>query len=230
MLVSKPKTVQKSGNATENRSEHEEHISINNEQKTEKEKPKENVVEEKKESLDEIQEVLIKSTISCINNNAKNNHCSCEIFRINDNNRVELIFSPRLANIEVVMAIYKGVLKYRLSQNDKIVISLCKQLEYILLNFMMKQLATISENVKEKSSEIKTSLLSYGIIISYQLSLLIYDELEKKTNDYHQLQNDIVSLSKIKLELIQRVEALREQINKQNEEIRKLQEKNSLNK
>jgi len=170
-------------------------------------------------------EELFNKVILCINNNVSGILSSCEIFKINEKSRVELIMSPLLSNLEYVMKLYNKINKYKKETDDKNKIQIAKQLEYLLLTLMMKQIAIISDRIKTESQEMKNSIVKYGIIVSYQLSLLINDELEQKTINYISLQEDIVQLSKIKISLLQKISLLSETIKQQNVELESLRNK-----
>jgi len=172
-------------------------------------------------------DLITDKIISCAKNNANKITSSCEIFKINDNNKVELIISPLLSDIPIVMNIYNSIYKYTsnlqlnttlLTHEQQQIIIILRQLEYQLLSFMMKQIYIISNSIKN-DNDLKNSILKYSILISFRFSSLVYEELENKIIDYNSLQTDIIKLSKIKLNLLKKITTLSETIKAQNVEL-----------
>jgi uncharacterized coiled-coil protein SlyX len=148
--------------------------------------------------------------------------------------------SPFMGNIEMLMKLYKCIHKYISKKllidleifkidlkTQKRIILIIKQLEYAVLNSMMKLIVSISEIIKNDTSkkEINDNLLRYSVIVSYRMSIFMKDELIKKISEYNELQEDVVRLGKIMLELYDKIAQLNDTIKKQNEEIKKLTDK-----
>jgi hypothetical protein len=167
----------------------------------------------------------------------------CKIVEKNGFYKIELLNhleSPFMGNIEMLMKLYKCTHKYiyknlnidlESSQiNIKIqkkIIVIIKQLEYAILNSMMKLIITISEIIKNDTSkkELDDNLLRYSVIVSYRMSRCMKEEIIRKTIEYDELQADVVRLGKIKLDLYDKISQLTDTIKKQNEQIQTLTSK-----
>jgi len=152
-------------------------------------------------------------------------------FKIELVNHIQSCFT---GNIDMIMKLYQGVHQFEMtqltheldlclesSQIKKKIISIIKQLIYILLNHILKLAVTISESIRNdpEKKTLKETLLKYSIGTVYKLIIFMKDEISQKAKDFSLLQEDIVRLSKIKLNLYQKVDMLDKSIKSQNRTI-----------
>lgn len=162
----------------------------------------------------------------------------CNIYEIDDNIKINLhdhIKSPFMGNIEMMMKLYKEISifdnKNLLSELDKLpthdikerkrITAVIKQFSYLLLNHMLKLIATISDAIKNDydKKNLKEMLLKYSAAVVYKLSNFMKHEIEIKIDDYKIVQNDLVRLSKIKLEMYKKIDDLQKSVKLQEQQI-----------
>jgi len=138
--------------------------------------------------------------------------------------------SPFMGNIEMIMNLLKGlydfekhklyneidIITHDLKLKKKIITSV-RQLLYLLLNYSLKLIATISDKIKNDSSkkELKNMLLKYSVVIVYKLSAFVKSDLDTKLDDYILLQNDLVRMGTVKLEMYKKLEELAHTVHSQ---------------
>lgn len=165
----------------------------------------------------------------------------CDVLFENDVFKIKLLNyleSPFMANIEMVIKLYQGIVKIndiiRLelekiqdvqlkSQVNKIL----KQLSYVILNYSLRFISQISSAIKDDMSktELKNSLMRQSIMIVYKLNTFMRDEIDEKIGTYKLLQDDLVRIGGLKIEMYKKIEDLNKKINDQNSQLDELKTK-----
>lgn len=139
--------------------------------------------------------------------------------------------SPFMGNIEMLLKLYNGISQYQSSidmeisklnkADQKYVEYTIKQFIYLLLNHILKIISNISDIIKDDTTkkEMKESLLKYSVGIVYKISNMIKDEVGKKTAEYKILQEDLIKLSKVKINMYDKISKLNDLITEQNTKI-----------
>jgi len=149
-----------------------------------------------------------------------------------DNDEIKLIDHIKsyfMGNINMVMKLYKDIEKYELNslQDDlnkcsaspivrKNIIDRIKQLNYILLNQILKLSLTISDTVKSSlTPDMKELLLKYSVKSLYKISSQIKHQIDEKTVEFKSLQDDLTKIQNLKTNLQQKIDELNASINQQ---------------
>lgn len=146
--------------------------------------------------------------------------------------------SPFMGDIDMLIKLYQGILKssdltkleiqkipeYKDRQK---VIKILKQLSYVLLNYCLRLIAQITDNIKndESKTQLKNSLIKYSIMIVYKLNAFVRDEIDDKINSYKSLQDDLLRMGKIKIEMYKKLSRLEASVKNQSSQISTLNSK-----
>ena len=136
------------------------------------------------------------------------------------------IESSFMGNIEMVIKLYFDTTNFLNLSNDEEIVSLkndnlamcnVKQIQYLLLNKILKLETYISDVIKDDPAkqELKQKLLRYGVGAVYKIAGMARDDINKKSNEIQILQNDLIKLSKIKLTMYEKMKQLQDNIDSQ---------------
>lgn len=153
-----------------------------------------------------------------------------ESIKINLLNQLQ---SPFMGSLDMVIKLYQGIhelekksldvelSKITDSKIEKKLSAMIKQLTYLLLNYSLKLIATISDSIKEDDtkSELKESLVKYSVAIVYRLNNLMKHEIEDRMKDYSSLQNDLLRMAAVKIEMYKKINELNSSVLSQNKQI-----------
>ena len=156
----------------------------------------------------------------------------CETFETPKGIQIKLIThieSPFMGDIVKVLELYNDINRYSLigqlsdvNNNDtKIILYNVRQLQYLLLNKILKLANYISDTIKNDNTqkELKNDLLKYSISATYKITTMIKEDLQEKIKEYNTLQNDVLRLAKIKLTIRDEFDNLKNNIEVQNKQI-----------
>lgn len=153
-----------------------------------------------------------------------------ESIKINLLNQLQ---SPFMGSLDMVIKLYQGIHEFEKksldvelskitdSKIEKKLSAMIKQLTYLLLNYSLKLIATISDSIKEDDtkSELKESLVKYSVAIVYRLNNLMKHEIEDRMKDYSSLQNDLLRMAAVKIEMYKKINELNSSVLSQNKQI-----------
>ena len=153
-----------------------------------------------------------------------------ESIKINLLNQLQ---SPFMGSLDMVIKLYQGIhefekklLETELSKItdpkiEKKLSAMIKQLTYLLLNYSLKLIATISDSIKtdDTKSELKEALVKYSVAIVYRLNNLMKHEIEDRIKDYSSLQNDLLRMAAVKVEMYKKISELNASVVSQNKQI-----------
>lgn len=166
----------------------------------------------------------------------------CDVQNVKSEIKINLLShnqSPLMGNIEMLMKIYKIVHKCEKEQLNlelshiqteiikKKIIGIVSQFQYLLLSYILKLIATISDAIKNDKDkrELKDMLLRYSVACAYNMSNFMKTKIEEKIKDIETLQNDMVRMGKVKLEMYKKIEDLTKSVISQNVQIQDLTKK-----
>lgn len=162
----------------------------------------------------------------------------CYIIKINErdndkNKHVEIKLIPHIdsqfmGNIEMIIKLYNDIIKcdinkylISLSFNDfKIIKYNINQLNYLLLNKILRLASYISDNIKDKDmEEYKKRIISYSTYAMYKITNLIQNELNNKIVEFNNYKYEINRLSKTTSTIYEKIELIQKNIENQNKYI-----------
>lgn len=146
---------------------------------------------------------------------------------INNSVKVSLLDqdqSPFMGNFEMLITLYKHLnlfkkeqLQLELSRTEisiktkQNILRAINEFIYHLLYHIIK-LITLMRDMVEDNSDLKERLLDYTIIFTNTLTQLIKDEINQSMDNYKNIQLDLVKLGNAKLEILERISDLEENI------------------
>jgi len=148
-------------------------------------------------------------------------------------NLLNQLQSPFMGSLDMVVKLYQGIHEFEKKSLDaellklsdskiiKKINTIIKQLIYLLLNYSLKLIATISDAIKsdDTKADIKESLVKYSVAIVYRLNNLMKHEIENRVREYDTLQNDLLRMGAVKLEMYKKINELNHSVTIQNKQI-----------
>jgi hypothetical protein len=153
-----------------------------------------------------------------------------ESIKINLLNQLQ---SPFMGSLDMIIKLYQGIHEFEKKSLDvelskitdpkieKKLSAMIKQLTYLLLNYSLKLIATISDSIKtdDTKSELKEALVKYSVAIVYRLNNLMKHEIEDRMKDYSSLQSDLLRMATVKVEMYKKINELNSSVVSQNKQI-----------